>query len=148
MGTKDRGRSARGFDSLVQSASGIAWTEARAAGETRPRPLPCQALDHATGYLAAFGAMVALKRRAIEGGSWQVRVALAHTGRWLQSMGTVEDGQQARDPGIEDVRDGLQTIESPFGTLTCTQPVERMSVTPPYWHLPPVPVGSDEARWV
>ena len=51
----------RGFDSLVQSASGIAWTEARAAGQTKPRHLPCQALDHATGYLAAFGAMVALQ---------------------------------------------------------------------------------------
>jgi crotonobetainyl-CoA:carnitine CoA-transferase CaiB-like acyl-CoA transferase len=138
----------RGFDSLVQSASGIAWTEAQAARQTQPRHLPCQALDHATGYLAAFGAMVALKRRAIEGGSWRVRVALAHTGRWLQSMGTVENGQQAHDPGIDEVRDVLQTIESPFGTLTCTQPVERMSVTAPFWRLPPAPIGSDEARWV
>jgi crotonobetainyl-CoA:carnitine CoA-transferase CaiB-like acyl-CoA transferase len=138
----------RGFDSLVQSASGIAWTEAQAAGQTQPRHLPCQALDHATGYLAAFGAMVALKRRAIEGGSWRVRVALAHTGRWLQSMGTMENGQDARDPDIDDVRDMLQIVESPFGVLTCTQPVERMSVSPPFWRLPPVPIGSDEAGWV
>jgi crotonobetainyl-CoA:carnitine CoA-transferase CaiB-like acyl-CoA transferase len=138
----------RGFDSLVQSASGIAWTEAHTAGQIQPRHLPCQALDHATGYLAAFGAMVALKRRAIEGGSWRVRVALAHTGRWLQSMGTVENGQQAHDPGIDEVRDVLQTIESPFGTLTCTQAAERMSATQPFWRLPPVPIGSDEARWV
>ncbi|GLU35510.1 hypothetical protein Busp01_53520 [Trinickia caryophylli] len=70
-----RGR--RGFDSLVQSASGIAWTEMQAAGSASPKHLPCQALDHATGYLAAFGAMVALMRRAKEGGSWHVRVSLA-----------------------------------------------------------------------
>jgi crotonobetainyl-CoA:carnitine CoA-transferase CaiB-like acyl-CoA transferase len=141
----------RGFDSLVQSASGIAWTEALAegaGGPFRPRHLPCQALDHATGYLAAFGAMVALQRRAAEGGSWRVRVALAATGRWLQSMGQVENGQQAHDPSLDEVRDVLQTMDSPFGVLTCTQPPERMSLTPPFWSRPPVPVGTDQAQWI
>jgi len=137
----------RGFDSLVQSASGIAWTEAQAAGQTQPRHLPCQALDHATGYLAAFGAMIALQRRATEGGSWHVRVALARTGHWLQSMGLVEDGQQVRDPQLDDVRDMLQTIDSPFGSLTCTQPPEQMSLTPPFWRSPPVPIGADQPVW-
>ncbi|AME22887.1 CoA transferase [Burkholderia sp. PAMC 26561] len=137
----------RGFDSLVQSASGIAWTEAQAAGQTKPRHLPCQALDHATGYLAAFGAMTALQRRAEEGGSWHVRVSLAGTGRWLQSMGLIEDGQKIHDPKIDDVRDVLQTIESPFGSLTLTQPPERMSMTPPFWSSPPVEIGTDEPRW-
>ncbi len=137
----------RGFDSLVQSASGIAWTEAQAAGQTNPRHLPCQALDHATGYLAAFGAMIALKRRATEGGSWHVRVSLARTGRWLQSMGLIEDGQNVPDPQLDDVRDVLQTIDSPFGSLTCTQPPERMSLTPPFWRLPPVPIGTDQPLW-
>jgi crotonobetainyl-CoA:carnitine CoA-transferase CaiB-like acyl-CoA transferase len=137
----------RGFDSLVQSASGIAWTEAHAAGETKPRHLPCQALDHATGYLAAFGAMVALHRRATEGGSWLVRVSLAQTGRWLQSMGTIADGQRTPDVGFDDVGDALQTMDSPFGRLTCTQPAERMPATPPHWALPPVPIGADGARW-
>jgi crotonobetainyl-CoA:carnitine CoA-transferase CaiB-like acyl-CoA transferase len=85
----------RGFDSLVQSASGIAQ-EQHAAGAASPRHLPCQALDHATGYLAAFGAMIALARRATQGGSWHVRVSLAQTGRWLQSFGVVPDGLQRR----------------------------------------------------
>jgi crotonobetainyl-CoA:carnitine CoA-transferase CaiB-like acyl-CoA transferase len=137
----------RGFDSLVQSASGIAWTEAQAAGQANPRHLPCQALDHATGYLAAFGAMTALQRRAGEGGSWHVRVSLAGTGRWLQSMGLIEDGQKIHDPNIDDVRDALQTIDSPVGSLTLTQPPERMSITPPFWASPPVDIGTDEPRW-
>jgi hypothetical protein len=134
----------------VQSASGIAWTEALASGAGgpfRPRHLPCQALDHATGYLAAFGAMVALQRRAVEGGSWRVRVALAGTGHWLQSMGQVENGQQAHDPSIDEVRDVLQTVDSPFGVLTCTQVPERMSGTQPFWSRPPVPIGTDKAGW-
>ena len=35
--------------------------------------------------------MTALQRRAEEGGSWHVRVSLAGTGRWLQSMGLITD---------------------------------------------------------
>jgi len=54
----------RGFDSLVQTAAGFNASEAEAAGVDQPKPLPAQALDHASGYLMAFGAMTALARRA------------------------------------------------------------------------------------
>lgn len=138
----------RGFDSLVQSASGIAWTERDAAGGAMPKHLPCQALDHATGYLAAFGAMVALLRRAREGGSWHVRVSLAQTGRWLQSFGTLDAGWRASDVGLDDVRDLMQTVESPFGKVLATAPAESMSLTPPRFALPPHPIGADEPRWI
>src|SRR5437667_6416608 len=70
----------RGFDSLVQNANGINHSEAEAAGAQQPKPLPCQAIDHASGYLMAFGAMAALTRRTTEGGSWHVRVSRAQTG--------------------------------------------------------------------
>ena len=138
----------RGFDSLVQSASGIAWTESRAAGTDEPKHLPCQALDHATGYLAAFGAMVALARRATEGGSWHVRVSLAQTGRWLQSMGQIEDGWRAPEVSPDDLQDCMETVDSPFGRVRGTLPAERLSETPPFYDRPPVPIGTDEARWI
>jgi crotonobetainyl-CoA:carnitine CoA-transferase CaiB-like acyl-CoA transferase len=137
----------RGFDSLVQSASGIAWTESQAAQSDEPKHLPCQALDHATGYLAAFGALVALARRSTEGGSWHVRVSLAQTGRWLQSMGQIEGGWRAPDLGVDAVQDCLETIDSPFGAVRGTSPAERMSATPPFYGRPPVPIGTDDARW-
>ncbi|MBM2766913.1 CoA transferase [Burkholderia anthina] len=138
----------RGFDSLVQSASGIAWQEQHAARENGPRHLPCQALDHATGYLAAFGAMIALARRATEGGSWHVRLSLAQTGRWLQSLGAVPDGLRAPDLTLDDVRDRLDRTASPFGTLDAVRPAEHLSATPPRFARPPVPLGTDEARWL
>jgi crotonobetainyl-CoA:carnitine CoA-transferase CaiB-like acyl-CoA transferase len=138
----------RGFDSLVQSASGIAWTEREAAGVPGPKHLPCQALDHATGYLAAFGAMVALRRRAIEGGSWHVRLSLAQTGQWLQSMGTIAEGWRASDVSLDDVRDLMQTMSSPFGNVLAAAPAEVMSVTPPRFDRPPVPLGSDAPGWL
>ncbi|ALL62856.1 CAIB/BAIF family protein [Paraburkholderia caribensis MBA4] len=137
----------RGFDSLVQSASGIAYTESRAAGVDGPKHLPCQALDHATGYLAAFGAMVALARRAQEGGSWHVRLSLAQTGRWLQSMGQIEAGWRRPDVRYDDVQDGLHEVDSPFGRVRASAPAERMSETPAFYARPPVPIGSDAPRW-
>ncbi|SDQ80451.1 CoA-transferase family III [Paraburkholderia fungorum] len=137
----------RGFDSLVQSASGIAFTERQAAGGDAPRHLPCQALDHATGYLAAFGAMAALARRATEGGSWHVRVSLAQTGRWLQSFGTMPDGWQTPDVTLDDVRDCLMTVDSEFGRVSGVKPAEELSETPAYFSLPPARVGAHEARW-
>ena len=70
----------RGFDSLLQSTSGIAH---EGGDGSAPKHLPAQALDYVTGYLAAFGAMAALSRRAREGGSYLVRVSLAQTGRWI-----------------------------------------------------------------
>ncbi|AOI93146.1 carnitine dehydratase [Burkholderia pseudomultivorans] len=138
----------RGFDSLVQSASGIAWREQQAAHANGPRHLPCQALDHATGYLAAFGAMIALARRAREGGSWHVRLSLAQTGHWLQSFGLVPDGAGAPDLAPADVRDRIDRIASPFGTIDAVRPAERLSATPPSFARPPVPLGTDDACWL
>ncbi|AOJ01171.1 carnitine dehydratase [Burkholderia mayonis] len=139
----------RGFDSLVQSASGIAWVERQAAGGRVPRHLPCQALDHATGYLAAFGAMTALVRRAREGGSWHVRVSLAQTGRWLQSFGLVEGGERVPDTTLDDVQDCLDdALASPFGAVRGVRPAERLSATPPRFARGSVPLGSDAPRWL
>jgi crotonobetainyl-CoA:carnitine CoA-transferase CaiB-like acyl-CoA transferase len=137
----------RGFDSLVQSASGIAFTEQQAARSGEPKHLPCQALDHATGYLAAFGAIAALTRRATEGGSWHVRVSLAQTGRWLQSFGQVADGWQLPDLALDDVRDCVETVQSEFGRVLGVQPAEEMEETPAFYALPPVRIGAHEAQW-
>jgi crotonobetainyl-CoA:carnitine CoA-transferase CaiB-like acyl-CoA transferase len=137
----------RGFDSLVQSATGIACAEARAAGVDGPKHLPCQALDHGTGYLAAFGAMVALARRATEGGSWHVRLSLAQTGRWLQSLGQIDDGWRAPEVGFDDIKDCVETVDSPFGRVLGTSPAEQLEKTPARYSRPPVPIGTDDARW-
>ena len=86
----------RGFDSLVQTATGFNHAEGQAAGVDGPKELPAQILDHATGYLMAFGAMMAKARQARDGGSWHVRVSLAQTGRWLWNLGRLADGLEDR----------------------------------------------------
>ncbi len=110
------------------------------------KPLPCQALDHATGYLIAFLTMAALARRAQEGGSWFVRVSLAQTGRWLGSLGRI-DGLGAPDPTMDDVADLMQDSDTPFGRITHVAPTAKMSETPPMFARPAVPPGSHPAAW-
>ncbi|HWK98157.1 MAG TPA: CoA transferase [Pseudolabrys sp.] len=136
----------RGFDSLVQTASGFNDAEAKAAGIDGPKPLPAQILDHASGYLIAYGAMTALLRQRVKGGSWHVRVSLAQTGRWLRSLGRIE-GMGAHDPVRGDVLDCLEESSSGFGRLSAVRHPATMSETPPHWARPSVPLGTHPPRW-
>ncbi|EHL95279.1 III protein, CoA-transferase family [Acetobacteraceae bacterium AT-5844] len=137
----------RGFDSLVQTASGFNRAEAEAAGEEKPRPLPAQALDHASGYLLAFGILAALRRRAVEGGSWQVDVSLAATGKWLRGLGRLEGGFAAHDPSRDDCREFLEESDSGFGRLNAVRHAGMLRDTPPFFARPSVPLGTDAAEW-
>ncbi|GAA0409682.1 CoA transferase [Microbispora corallina] len=130
----------RGFDSLVQMASGIASEN---GDGTRPCPLPAQALDHATGYLAAFGAIAGLLRRAAEGGSWQVEVSLARTAGWLDALGRT-DGASAPQPSPDEV---LAVMDSPFGELTYVTPPGLIEGAAPHWASPPPRQGEHAPEW-
>src|SRR6476661_6617219 len=107
----------RGFDSLVQTSTGFNHAEGQAAGVEGPKELPAQMLDHATGYLMAFGAMMAKARQSREGGSWHVRVSLAGTGRWLWNLGRVAEGFRTEDLPGEAVSGFLEDVPSGFGPL-------------------------------
>jgi len=134
----------RGYDSLVQSATGIAWECGR---DGRPGRLPAQAQDHASGYLAAFGALAALMRRATQGGSHLVRVSLAQTGHWLRSLGRIEE-TGLEEPSNEDIADLLEITRTPFGFIEHVRPdVVSMSETPMRWSTPPARPGSHGPRW-
>ena len=137
----------RGFDSLVQTASGFNEAEAQAAGTDQPRPLPAQALDHAAGYLMAFGAITALARRCTEGGSWHVRVSLAQTGRWLRQLGRIEHGLACDETSFDDVQDLLEEHDSGFGRLTAIRHAAQLSATPARWARPSMPLGAHLAAW-
>jgi crotonobetainyl-CoA:carnitine CoA-transferase CaiB-like acyl-CoA transferase len=137
----------RGFDSLVQTATGFNHAEGVAAGVDRPKELPAQMLDHATGYFMASGAMMAKARQAREGGSWHVRVSLAQTGRWLWNLGRLADGLQTPDiPGVE-VEPFMHDLESGFGALHTVKPSAILSKTPAFWARPSMPLGSHQPRW-
>ncbi len=134
----------RGFDSLVQTATGFNAGEAEAAGETTPRPLPTQILDHASGYLMAMGAIMALMRRMTEGGSWHVEVSLARTGQWLRDMGRIPEGIAYSDVTAPAVAAFLDTAPSGYGSLTAVRHAATLSQTPAHYAGPSVPYGTDD----
>jgi crotonobetainyl-CoA:carnitine CoA-transferase CaiB-like acyl-CoA transferase len=137
----------RGFDSLVQTTTGFNHAEGQAAGVDGPKELPAQMLDHATGYLMAFGAMMAKARQAREGGSWHVRLSLAQTGRWLWNLGRVEGGMQTPDLPPEMVGKYMQTMPSGFGELSAVRHSAILSKTPAHWARPAMPLGTHNAEW-
>jgi crotonobetainyl-CoA:carnitine CoA-transferase CaiB-like acyl-CoA transferase len=144
--------SRRGFDTLIQAVSGIAQRQGELFPDGAPGPqmYPVSAIDFLTGYLMAFGAMVALARRTREGGSWHVRISLAQVGRWLLERGQVPES------GLENVtkefaREELErwsiASDTPVGRLQHLGPVVRLSETPPRWARPAVPLGYNEPAW-
>ncbi|GII61765.1 CoA transferase [Sphaerisporangium krabiense] len=130
----------RGFDSLVQMACGIAW---EGGDGERPVPLPAQVLDHATGWLAALGALAGLLRQRAEGGSWHVELSLARTARWLDGLGRV-DGRDVVEP---DPADFLAEMDGPDGRLTYVRPPGRIGDLRPFWSSPPPRRGEHPPAW-
>ena len=144
--------SRRGFDTVVQTVSGITSRQGELFPGASPGPqfYPVSAIDYLTGYLMALGAMVALARRAREGGSWLVRISLAQTGRWLVGRGQVPEAQ-LKDVPKEFTAPELErwstTSDTPVGRLRHLGPVLRLSETPPRWARPSVPLGYNEPVW-
>ena len=134
----------RGFDSLVQTASGFNHAEALAFGSGAARALPMQILDHATGHLMVLAACAALQRQQREGGSWHVQVSLARTGHWLRGLGRVPDGFAVDPPGFAPY---LETTDSGFGRLSALRHAAQLSATPAAWERPSMPPGSHPLAW-
>ncbi len=143
-GTQGPWASRRGFDSLVQTAMGFNHAEGEAAGDGKPKPLPMQILDEATGYLIAFGAAAALWRQQREGGSWHVRVSLAQTGHWLRGLGRVPGGLSIAKPSLAPY---IETTASGFGELAALRHSAMLQRTPAAWPRPSMPPGSHVALW-
>ena len=131
----------------MQTATGFNHAEGQAAGVDGPKELPAQMLDHATGYLMAFGAMMAKARQSREGGSWHVRVSLAQTGRWLWNLGRVADGFKTEDLKGESVKPFIEEIPSGFGPLRSVRHSAMLSKTPASWSRPAMPLGSHPPEW-
>ncbi|NBS59347.1 MAG: CoA transferase [Betaproteobacteria bacterium] len=134
----------RGFDSIVQCVSGMAHAQGTAA---KPALLPVSAIDYVTGYLMALGAMVALARRAREGGSWLVRVGLARTGKWIVDRGIVSPAGVPEDFPETEIDSLCTEVDAPDGRIRYLKPVVAMPETQPYWARPPVPLGFHKAEW-
>ncbi|MEV3991581.1 CoA transferase [Streptomyces sp. NPDC049837] len=133
----------RGFDSLVQAATGIALLEGT---EDEPGALPAQALDHGTGYLLAAAVLRALTERhgGAGGGTWLARLALTQTAHWLvHDLSKGPEGGRSYDP-----ERWMTETDSPMGRLRHALPPVSYDGGPPNWARPPGLWGTDRAEWL
>ena len=144
--------SRRGFDTVVQTVSGITDRQGKLFPGVEPGPqfYPVSAIDYLTGYLMAFGVLTALARRVREGGSWLVRISLAQTGRWLVERGQVPEVELQdvpQDFTPEEIEQWSTSTDVPGGRLRHLAPVLQLSETQPYWARPSVPLGYHDPVW-
>ncbi|AVE05437.1 acyl-CoA transferase [Pseudomonas palleroniana] len=138
-------RNRRGFDSLVQMSSGIAEAGMAWQQADKPVPLPVQALDHATGYLLAAGAIQALSERLKTGRGGSARLSLARTAKLLVDAGQVPAQPALRAEGPED--QGLVVEPTAWGPAHRLLAPLSISGTPLQWELPAGELGSHRPQW-
>ncbi|MPZ42471.1 MAG: CoA transferase [Betaproteobacteria bacterium] len=133
-----------GWEQIAQCATGICLDN----GDERPKLLPASACDYTTGYNGAYGVLLALARRAREGGSYHVRVSLCRSGMYLHKQGHVRYTEP--DMGLTQPELDAIMIESSggHGTLKHLGPVLRMSETKPYWDKASPVLGSNRPEWL
>lgn len=134
-------RERRGFDSLVQVATGISAIE---GDQGQPGALPAQALDHGTGYLLAAGVLRALTDQHDEGGARLVRLALSQTAAWLVN-GLERDKRE--EAAVYDPAPWLTETDSPMGRLRHALPPVSFAGGPANWARPPGIWGTDAPEW-
>jgi hypothetical protein len=134
-------RRRRGFDSLVQAASGIAEL-VRDPADAAPGALPAQALDHGTGHLVAAAALRAVTARLQTGAPGHARLSLARTAAWLLAQPAAPPDGSLPDPGPFTVE-----LASPLGAVSVVAPPGRLDGRPLTWRHGPVAAGHDEPRW-
>jgi crotonobetainyl-CoA:carnitine CoA-transferase CaiB-like acyl-CoA transferase len=137
----------RGFDSLVQMSMGIAHAGQQVAGSTKPKPLPVQALDHATGYILATAALRGLEVRLRTGAGSIARASLARTGALL--MTTLNHAEKSNQALAQETEaDQASAIEDSFwgAARRLHWPVDVSGIRM-QWDQPSGPLGSSEATW-
>ncbi len=133
-----------GWEQLAQTVTGIAAEH----GSERPTLLPAAACDYLTGYIAAYGTLLALGLRARIGGSWHVKASLCQSGMFLQRQPRAELGDTIPEIPAETIEAISQTSSTPYGEIRHLGPVLRLSETPPVWTLPSSPLGTHDPVWV
>jgi hypothetical protein len=133
-----------GWEQVAQTVTGILHE----GKPDRPALLPGAACDYTTGYLAAYGTLLALARRAREGGSYHVRVSLCRSGMMIYRQGKLDEVAPDLDLSPEEL-DRMRIESHPkSGPLRHLGPAVQLSETPPRWDRPTPVLGGDAAAWM
>jgi crotonobetainyl-CoA:carnitine CoA-transferase CaiB-like acyl-CoA transferase len=133
-----------GWEQIAQCTTGICLDN----GDERPKLLPASACDYTTGYNGAYGVLLALARRAREGGSYHVRVSLCRSGMYIYKQGHVRYPEAEMGLTRAELDSIMIESRSGHGTLKHLAPVLGLSETKPYWDKPTPVLGSSNPEWL
>jgi hypothetical protein len=121
----------------------MADIQGRHLGVNEPTLLPAAVNDYTTGYLAAFGVLTALKKRAETGGSYWVRVSLSRTAVWIRNLG-LRRSPSSSSADSEEISALCASMDSAWGPVDYLRPAATLSNTDVGWQRPPSPLGTDD----
>src|SRR5271167_247897 len=139
-----------GFDEIGAAVSGLFTIE---GSPTRPKQPPIVPIcDNVVAWLGTTGILAALRRRAIEGGSYRVVVSLTRVVLWFLSLGIFDKAYAKTTAGsIEEhtyVAPDLFTAETPLGSYQGMTDQIVMSRTPGAFRTVLAPRGSSKPEWL
>ena len=139
-----------GFDEVAGAVSGVFALEGT---PQNPRLTSIRIVcDYIVGWFTSVGIMSALRRRAIEGGSYRVVVSLAGVTLWLLSLGIFDKKYAHATAGSSEehtyVPPDLFTAETPLGLYQGISEQVVMSRTPGSFRTVLVPRGSSKLEWL
>jgi crotonobetainyl-CoA:carnitine CoA-transferase CaiB-like acyl-CoA transferase len=139
-----------GFDQTAGGVSGVLVLEGSVENPKLPEIFVVN--DYITAWLASVGAMAALKRRAVEGGSYRVRISLARLSLWLLQMGLFDKSYAYNVAGSDGEHSYLSPElfweDTPCGHYQGVTDQVAMSGTPGHYQIPLVPRGASKAEWL
>src|SRR6266487_2317728 len=139
-----------GFDEIGAAVSGVFTLEGTPTHPKQPPIVPIA--DNVVGWLGTTGILAALRRRAIEEGSYRVVVSLTRTVLWLLSLGIFDRAYAQSTAGSTDehqyAEPDLFTAETPCGTYQGMTDQVVLSRTPGAYRTVLVPRGSSKPQWL
>ena len=138
-----------GWEQVAQAVTGICQAYGDIANGGRPKLVFAPMCDYTTGYLGALGVMLALARRAREGGSYHVQVSLCQSAMFIQRQSLLPDF--ARAPTVladEELARLHVEADTGYGRMRTLGPALAMSETPPHWSRGTPEPGSDRPEWL
>jgi len=149
-GDKGPWKDRTGFDETGAAVAGLFCIEGTPTHPKSPPIIPI--CDNVVGWLGTVGVLAALRRRAVEGGSYRVTVSLTRTVLWLLSLGIFDKSYAQATAGSSDehanIAPDLFMAETPLGTYRGMTDQVVMSRTPGSFRTVLVPRGSSKPEWL
>jgi len=137
-----------GWEQVAQTMTGLCYEGRTMTRPDGPALLPAAACDYTTGYLAAYGILLALAIRARDGGSYHVRASLCRSGMFIYQQGKVEFPGLGLDLTAAEL-DRMRIESRPkSGPLRHLGPIVKLSETNPHWTRPTPQLGGDAPQWL